>query len=732
MELESTLIADRSSPGGAGRTVIVASGVAEYGALAREMAGIGAPVPVLPGVATRLLTQAAPATTENTSDGLPAAAVPESAGQWVGTVVVCDEAYAPVAEVLARGSGRALRRGTMADATAAARNGPVTVVAGAASVTPEVLAAVPYDAPIGFLTGRSLASMSALVARTLLHGPTVMATRDDLWFDALADDASGGPDGIGRPDRALARLTGPRLTPSGLRTALRPGIALLAGRGHARDCLMHLHGGGICGRAEEQPRLAVLPEVGAGWSEHPAACQQGDHCWRDDVSVRDHLRAADLNAAFVVLDSCRTAQVGAGSVRTDVSIPLTMLEGAALAVACAVGTRGGSPWAGQLFQSLVRAGLSLGAALAEMNGAIAVDRAGVGRLGLFGDAGLVPAPTAVAPTTVVGDAIGGATVVPSSPTGPAGTVTVRARRAAQLVRGTGLLPADEGGPLVVPRRHGDSSWVVTTAAGRTGGRIDPAPSHLDEAWTTRVRPWLDRLRGLPALGWKIDRTALDGVHRTAVAALRQRAEAEHVAAAVAARVAFDGAVDELARIQSALVEREAEWIGQTFYSATDGWPEPWSSETEPEPSSCPQCSASALIRHRIRPAAGAGPELAYEVCVRCGEVLAGAGACAVTVSTANPPEVRAGTPFTLTVTVTGPADHPVSVAVGAAFQHQERFHCSISGGASFVLPPGGRRVVDFAGLTDSALTIPDQQPIKIILAADGALRCLTRSVWVRS
>src|SRR2546427_7548713 len=53
-----------------------------------------------------------------------------------------------------------------------------------------------------------------------------------------------------------------------------------------------------------------------------------------------------------------------------------------------------TPLAGRLFGALLRSGLGLGEIMAEVNGVIAADRASMGRLVLFGDAGLVPVPTA--------------------------------------------------------------------------------------------------------------------------------------------------------------------------------------------------------------------------------------------------------------------------------------------------------------------------------------------------
>ncbi|MBM0278954.1 hypothetical protein, partial [Micromonospora tarensis] len=287
---------------------------------------------------------------------------------------------------------------------------------------------------------RDPATASRLAARTLLRGPTVAASSDDLSFDTLAVD--GGP----------RRLAGLDVTVAGLRAATRDDVAILAGRAHARDCSMDLLDGTICGRSEERALLPVEPVRADRWSGHLTACQQSQQCCKYGLRIRDNLRAAEIPAAFAVLDSCRTAASGDGAVRTDVSIPLTMLAGSTLAVVCAVGTRGGSAWAAPLLRGLLRAGLPLGTALAEVNQAIAADPAGVGRLALFGDAGLVPVP--------------GGTPARLAASGD-GVVEIPAGAAATLVDGTGLLPAQPGGPVLVTRADATTSWALTEVCGRS-------------------------------------------------------------------------------------------------------------------------------------------------------------------------------------------------------------------------------------------------------------------------
>ncbi|MFI7673192.1 hypothetical protein [Actinophytocola sp. NPDC049390] len=674
------------------REVVVAGSAEEYAELARAVDPGSSPLPVPAEVWSRCVASLAT---------LPAAA--GTAAHWRGTVLVADDRFAAVGDVLARGSGRPVRHGDLADAVALSGTGPVTVVAGIESVTPERLAAIPADAPLGFLVGRTVGDAAALAVRTLLHGPAVADALGDLSFDTLAEE-----------DTVPGRLIGEDVTPAGLRAAIGDGVAVLAGSGHGRDCIMHLDGGGICGRVDDQPVLELLPPTSDGWTDHPTSCQQGEGCWRGDFDMAGHVRAAELRVAVAVLDSCRTAVAGGGAIRPDVSVPLTTLRGSAIAVLSAAGTRSGADYAGRLCQALIRSGLPLGAVAQEVNKAIAADPEGLGRLVLFGDAGLVAAPAGPLPVRRP-DADGG--------------VTVAEGAGAVLVSGPPLLPVDRDGPLAVDRGDG-GSWVLTTAVDRRGGRLVPAPAAFDDAWDERVRPWLTRLRALPGMGITPDEDRLDAVHRKAVAALRARAAATHATAAQAAADAFAAQVDELADLQRGLVEHEVAWVAKSFYAFIDSWPEPWRVTSDPLPETCPQCGIAGAVRHRVRSAGGAGPDLCYVVCLRCGEMLAGAAEPGAEVAVRAPAEARRGEPFTVAVTVTAPADRAVDVAVGAAVVNESMFGITLADTTALRLTAGERRVVELNAETGTR-TFPDLQPVKILVVVDGAVRCLTRSVWLR-
>ncbi len=687
----------------------------EYAALATAVtAEPGAALPVFAANADDLsrrvegvLRSAGSGTPDGQALGVP------RAGQWIGEVVVLDAGVHPVAEVLARATGRPLRvlEGATgwADALATSRTRPVTVVALVSSVSPADLAAIPNDAQLGLVLARTVEGAAALVARTVLLGPVIAPAGGggllDLSYDALGEQPTG-PGHLGQ-----------EVSPSLLRTTLGEGIGVLAGRGHGRDCLAHLNGGGICGRSAEPsgPSGPVELTLG-GWSEHPTACQQGETCWRDDLMPADHLRAQEVAATVVVLDSCRTAVAGAGAVGPEVSLPLSLLEGTAIAAAAPVGTRAGITPTGQLFTALARGGHSLGAALAEMNGVIAGGAEGIGRLVLFGDAGLVPAPqvTPATPRSLDDDM----------------TLTVPVDDGAVLLDTADVLPLHPDGPVVLRRRDGRSAWLLTGIAGRTDGTVRGAPPELGTFWTGVVRGWMDRVANLPWQGVAIDRPGLDDLRRTTIASIRARASAPDVAAAEQAADRFDEVVRQLIEHQREVVAERTAEVASTFFAAIDAWPEPFQVDTRPEILDCPQCGLRALTDHRVTPAGGAGVELSYQVCARCGEVYAGDPALSG-VRVVAPAEARLGAEFEVSVELANPGRLRRHVAVGAAALHEQRFGCRLASTAEAVVAPGETRKLTFTGTSDPAVTLPDLQAVKVIVMADGVLGCLTRNIWMR-
>jgi hypothetical protein len=217
----------------------------------------------------------------------------------------------------------------------------------------------------------------------------------------------------------------------------------------------------------------------------------------------------------------------------------------------------------------------------------------------------------------------------------------------------------------------------------------------------------------------------------AAGAVRARADAEDLTAARSADAAFAEAERRLAELQYQMIDKDARWTSTTSASFVDGWPEPWQSETDEEIHQCPQCTGRCAIRHRVRSAGGAGPVLRYEVCVRCGVVVSGLEVFPAEVSVRSPAQVRRGDPVTADVTIQAPPEQPLDVAVGTSFFNEDRAHCRILDSRSLTLGPGERTTTTFVGTTDPDLTIPDAQALKVMIAADGAVRCLPRTVWIR-
>lgn len=671
------------------RSVTVVDDAAEYARLVREIGADGSAIPVLRRALARGF------------DEPPAGAA--LALRWSGVVAVVEPARRAMGECLARATGREARDMSLADAIRHSLHEPTTVIGTASSVTPAELASVPPGARLGFLVADEPATLSAIVARNVLWAP-ILAGRGDVAFDMLAEE-----------DDDQAILTGERLTPGAVRAAVGDGVRVLTGRSHGRNCLMHLNNGGICGRAEEQPALAQPPPLTDSWMPKPTACQQGPRCWREDVTVEGHLRAATIRAAVAVLDSCGTATVADSAVRTDVSLPLNMLAGRSLAAVCGVGVRAGSPDIARLFRALVRHGLPLGEAMREVNLSIDGDPYAMGALALFGDAGLSLTDRSPAG---FGD-----------PVEATGDKPISVEPGQLVLAGADeLVPVKPNGPLLFPRTAGAGTWVY----GRhVGGDVVAAPIRIDDLWRDRVRPWLARLRAVGGMGLTVDRQAVDAAQRAATAAVIARGGARHFEAAARAVGDFETALTALAALQERLVADEVTVASNRVYYFARTWPKPWASQTATGPEACPQCGQIAVTRHSLRSAAGASEPLLFLSCARCAEVMSGAAESPVEATVGLPPEVRAGTGFTLTVTVSNTAPHPVAVSVGAAFVHEPRKRCRMAAHSASTVAAGETVTFDFPASTEVE-AIPDMKQIRVFVAADGAVRCHSRYVWLRA
>jgi hypothetical protein len=629
-------------------------------------------------------------------------------GTWSGTVICCDPSLDPVGTVLASRTGRPYRSGDLAEAVEQSCTEPVVALAATDALTPELFALIPQEAQLGLFPARSIAEASVLAARTVLLGDR-LSELTDVLFDTAGDE-----------DNPTV-VAGLEVTPARLRAELAGAAAVLAGRGHARDCLVHLNGGGICGRDAESPALTELPLVSGTWSGHVTACQQSAGCWRDDVAMHNHLRAADIDAAVVVLDSCQTAIAGGGRIRTDTALPMTLLANNAVAVACAVGSRVGAAHTPSLFRALLRSGLATGQALAEINGNVRADPSALGKLVLFGDAGLVLTPDAV-PACASPDLLA-----------PGERAAVPETDGVQLVRhepGTRLLATEAGGPLPAPRSDGTSSWVLTGSAGRPGGTVAAGPRPDPGTWDDRVRPWLRALDALPGMGIRVPEDELRKMERAAGRAWERGLAAETTADADRAAAGLAKASAELAALQRGIVEAEVGWVATTRYAFDDNWPEPWQVTTLGSALPCPQCGGRTVDRHRVRPGR-ADLTLLMESCARCGNMNCGAEEFGAGITVTHPAETLQGTEFDIECEVTAPLRRPVDVTVGMAIGQEAERHCSLRRVESVSLGAGERAVLHFPGHTVAGRTTPDMHMVKVLVIADGALRCLSRSLWVR-
>jgi hypothetical protein len=233
------------------------------------------------------------------------------------------------------------------------------------------------------------------------------------------------------------------------------------------------------------------------------------------------------------------------------------------------------------------------------------------------------------------------------------------------------------------------------------------------------------------MGLRIDTKELDAAHRQAAAAVRERAGATHLAAAEAATAAFDDACARLTRAQGEVVAKEIELVGRTFYTFVDGWPQPWFVDPDPALAECPQCTDSCAFAYLVHPAGGSMPGLSYVVCARCGEMTSGSAQFPADVTISMPAEQMRGTPIPITVTIASHAAHDLAVTVGVAFRRQDDLLCRLSQTDTVTLTPARSRSFSYTADSDPQWTVPDLHNIKVLVAADGAVRCLTRNIWMR-
>lgn len=701
MSVEST----SRLPTGAGRVRLVDSADAyteavkvDVGASYSSDAGQAVPVLAFPGASDDyVLTSQFPV-------------VAPGSGTWEGTITCLDASLAPAARLLAERTGRAVVIRTFPEVLAASCAAPVTVVASTDTVTPPELAAVPARAQLGLLLADDLATASRMVARTLLHGPAV-ADLADLAFDTLRERKKED-DPVSAP--SMRRLIGLELTASDLRNHVDSGVAVLSGRAHARDCFLQFADAAVCGRREQDP-LRPVHFPADHRQPQPTACQQAGECCKIGHTVARHVRAGDVPAAFVVIDGCRTAIAGRGPVPADASLPLSMLHGSSIAVAAALGTRAGAEWAAPLYTGLLRSGWTLGAALAEVNSALAADPTAPGRLVLFGDAGLAPMTIAPSVTT------------PISLTGPEQAVI--APGAPVRCNGPEPIAVHPRGPVAVPRSDPSSWWILTTAADRSGGPVVPRPHRLVESWG-RLSSWVERIRELRLIGLRTDASALDSIERRAREAVITDAAADDLVAVTQAHKIMEQVHTELLSHQNLLIDTEVAMMHRSFYSFVDTWTEPWHVEEFATPVPCIQCADLSVTRRLVVPGAGTGPHFIYDVCARCGEVTTGSTNPGVDVHVDAPLFVTRGHQLSVRVRVTA-RDTPVAVTLGAAFRHDELLGCRLHLLKSIELQSCETREFEAHGSADPTAVLGPSD-LRVLVLADGAVSCHTRLVNVRA
>lgn len=600
---------------------------------------------------------------------------------WKGLVAYAEEDAGRLAAVLAGATGRPLVQvNTATEALSLSLDSPVTMVCEAGEVTPELLAAVAPEHMVGFLTASDHATASLLVAKNVLFAGA-LAGLPDVTFDAIG--------GVQEGERVLA---GRFATPTALKAEIGAGAAILAGRAHGRDCLMHLHGGGICGRAWSGRAPSAVPlHLGMQGSSHYTACQQSDRCWRDDVAPSDHVRAQELRVGVAVLDGCRIAQVGEGTIGTEVSIPLSLLGGHALAVICGAGTRGGFADAPEQVRSDIRSGAAIGQALAAANMTIERRVGAGGKLILLGDAGLCLSPD-------------------------------QDRR---VTRPIGEFIANPDSAAKAGEQRAKSPGHPSqTSDFRFGQNFDRSSSTL-----LALSKWVGRLQSAEALGITFKPNHLDAI-KSRISAIDTTAAIDATREESARSDEVDSCTAALSAIQTDIARRELEWISSQFYQFTDGWAKPQSSSSSTYRETCPQCSR-ASVRVQDFDLLGYGADFRLVDCIRCGALMSGFRDFPLELRVSVPPEAQVGAGFNVEVCVSNVMDEPVRVDLVAAFHNGRRTHAHLRTHSAFTVGPGERRTHSFEASTGPD-AVPDLHPLTIFIIAEGAVRAYSRSVWMRA
>lgn len=252
--------------------------------------------------------------------------------------------------------------------------------------------------PHGFLTARDPAAASAVVVRAAAYSAR-RPPRDVVLLRTELRDLGSEAAGLTVATKPQASLD--RLNQAG---AAGP-LGILSFVGHARDDVLYITGGGICGMSpalcDAGPRAAQAAGAGAAAAGDSApggaaglqlpCCAYGAPCYRAGESVP----AWDVRAACVFLNSCMTCKLDRAIFDLDYTLTAAFLDGWPAAVVGSPLMTDGREFQSILFTHLVRAGLSVGEATLKTNQATAQTGIDIPSMVLLGDPEL-RLPTAAA------------------------------------------------------------------------------------------------------------------------------------------------------------------------------------------------------------------------------------------------------------------------------------------------------------------------------------------------
>jgi hypothetical protein len=568
---------------------------------------------------------------------------------------------------------------------------PVTLVATSAQVSDDFLARISAVRMVGVLTARNLDTLSALVAKSVLgiRAPADHTVSVDTVFTAPGES---NPTSL---DEFLARVG--------------DGVSMLGMTTHGRQCLMHLDDAVICGRALAPQQLIV--ETDTDFMGR-TSCQWEEGCFRDHWSGDRLLPATEVRASLVFMDVCGTMKTGSSQFDSSTALALSLLEGDVLGVVCSPWTRDGLPRLSDVFCAAVRGGMSLGAAVALANEAVARSGRSVGFFALLGDAGMHPFPEMAASTRAAES--GGAIEVPACGT-----------RVHLSAGQFGRITLD--GPVIAVRVADDELFVAPSP---------PRPGPVRAEFTfqeTSVGPSISRLAetaqaysDIWCLGVRLKQAPQAELRRHILECYEY--SADNVPAASEFIPRLDAAWQVAAALDHEIVTQLITATAKTQLHLT----ERYFRHSRREGlgfTACPQCGLAAeinswqhiVVRNMRRQVLS---------CHACSELIDQEMANAVEVRLTGPVHAQRGQTLPQLAEITSRCDYAVSGWLGYALLNEEKYGGSLSRIKSFAVTPGSVTHVDLAAKISVDFDLADRHYLRAFAVCAGRVSVYSRAVWI--